>query len=93
MEENYKILKEYPEFQIGGIYEHYKGNRYQILGLVCSAENLCWYVHYQTLYDNVVSRFWVREISDFFKVDIYPGNGEKRPRFILINKSDSIMSQ
>ncbi|PIQ40528.1 MAG: hypothetical protein COW58_05460, partial [Thalassolituus sp. CG17_big_fil_post_rev_8_21_14_2_50_53_8] len=41
-----------------GIYRHYKGNDYQVLGLVRHSENEEWLVLYKTLYGDFSS--WVR---------------------------------
>lgn len=49
----------------GAIYEHYKGKRYKILGISCHSEDLTWYVVYETLYNNDVSKIWHRPLDMF----------------------------
>jgi len=49
----------------GAIYEHYKGKRYKILGISCDSEDLTWYVVYETLYNNDVSKIWHRPLDMF----------------------------
>lgn len=50
---------------IDGIYEHYKGKRYRVLGIVRHSETLEELVHYECLYDNPLGRVWVRPIDLF----------------------------
>ena len=67
------------ELVIGGIYEHYKGKRYKVHGLVRHSETLEELVYYETLYDTEYGRMWVRP-KDFFlgEVEI---EGRLVPRF------------
>lgn len=65
-----------------GIYQHYKGPRYRVLGLVRHSETLEELVYYECLYDNPNGQFWVRPRAMFegaVEVD-----GVLRPRFALI---------
>lgn len=67
-----------------GIYEHYKGRRYQVLGVAKHSETLEDMVVYQTLYQNELSKLWVRPLSIFLEeVDL---NGQKVPRFKFISE-------
>ncbi len=62
-----------------GIYEHYKGNRYRVIGIAKHSETLEDLVVYESLYENRVSKLWVRPLSMFLgevKVD-----GKEIPRF------------
>jgi hypothetical protein len=43
-----------------GVYQHYKGPKYRVLGLVRHSETLEELVHYECLYDNPNGQFWVR---------------------------------
>lgn len=64
-----------------GIYRHYKGNDYQVLGLVRHSENEEWLVLYKTLYGDFSS--WVRPYAMF--VEDIEHNGVRQPRFQLIS--------
>jgi hypothetical protein len=62
-----------------GIYEHYKGKRYRVLGIAKHSETLEDLVVYEALYANDTSKLWVRPLSMFrgtVTVD-----GEPQPRF------------
>lgn len=50
---------------INGIYRHYKGPEYRVLGLVRHSETLEELVYYECLYDNPNGRFWVRPRTMF----------------------------
>jgi len=65
-----------------GIYEHYKGNRYRVIGIAKHSETLEDLVVYESLYENKVSKLWVRPLSMFLEeVEV---NGRKIPRFKYI---------
>jgi len=49
----------------GDIFKHYKGNLYKVICISRHSEDLAWYVVYETLYDNAVSRIWHRPIDMF----------------------------
>lgn len=62
-----------------GIYEHYKGKKYRVLGVAKHSETLEDLVVYEALYDNKVSKLWVRPLKMFLeKVEV---NGQKMSRF------------
>ncbi|HLW72992.1 MAG TPA: DUF1653 domain-containing protein [Candidatus Babeliales bacterium] len=64
------------------IWRHYKNKDYRILTLSCDSENLSWYVVYETLYDNNISKIWHRPLEMFLgTVEI---NGKNIPRFTRI---------
>lgn len=70
------------EFKMG-IYQHYKGPRYRVIGLVKHSETLETLVHYECLYDNPSGQFWVRPLSMFLEtVEI---DGKTLPRFRYIS--------
>ncbi len=69
---------------IGGLYEHYKGKPYRVLGVVRHSETLEELVHYECLYDNPDGRFWVRPRA-MFESDVVI-NGVTRPRFAYQGK-------
>lgn len=67
------------EVVIGGLYRHYKGFPYRVLGLVRHSETLEELVHYECLYDNPDGRFWVRPKAMFLEhIEV---NGVKMRRF------------
>lgn len=62
-----------------GIYEHYKGNRYRVIGVAKHSETLEDLVVYECLHENKVSKLWVRPLSMFLEeVDV---DGRKISRF------------
>lgn len=64
---------------IGGIYEHYKGKQYRVLGVVRHSETLEELVYYETLYDTPYGRMWVRPKEMFLgTIEI---DGRVVPRF------------
>ncbi|MHB1117916.1 MAG: DUF1653 domain-containing protein [Minisyncoccota bacterium] len=60
-----------------GIYEHYKGHQYRVLGVAQHSETLEKMVVYQALYDE--KGLWVRPLSMFLE-EVEVG-GKKMPRF------------
>ena len=68
-----------------GIYEHYKGNgkKYRVIGVAKHSETLEDMVGYEELYDNEVSKLWVRPLEMFVgEVEI---GGKKVPRFKYVD--------
>ncbi|NVK38269.1 MAG: DUF1653 domain-containing protein [Gammaproteobacteria bacterium] len=65
-----------------GIYQHYKGPLYKVIGCAQHSETEEWLVYYQALYGEY--GYWVRPL-DMFKqvVDV---EGREVPRFKLIKK-------
>ena len=63
----------------GQIWRHYKNKDYRILVVSCHSEDLTWYVVYEALYDNQVSKIWHRPL-DMFLGTVYVNN-EVKPRF------------
>lgn len=51
---------------IPGIYQHYKGDRYEVIGVGLDTESLEPVVIYKPLYDSPVS-FWVRPFDMFIE--------------------------
>ena len=65
-----------------GVYEHYKGNRYEVLGVARHSETLENVVVYRALYGD--NGLWIRPLDMFLEtVDI---DGKKVPRFKLIQE-------
>jgi len=77
-------MKNQSPLVIGGIYKHYKGNRYKVHGVVKHSETLEELVLYETLYENKLGKMWVRPkemFLEFIKID-----GQEIPRFEFIEK-------
>ena len=49
-----------------GIYEHYKGKRYRVLGTARHSETLEELVLYECLYPNDLGQIWIRPKALFF---------------------------
>ncbi len=62
-----------------GIYQHYKGNKYIVLGVAKHSETLEELVVYVTLYENEESSIWVRPLAMFTENVVVDGNSV--PRF------------
>lgn len=70
------------EVKIGGLYQHYKGMNYRVLGLAKHSETLEWMVHYECLYENTEALLWVRPLGMFCEsIEL---NGQIVPRFKLL---------
>lgn len=65
-----------------GIYKHYKGNNYEVIGTAKHSETLEDMVVYKALYDNPKSNLWVRP-KDMFEETV-----EDTPRFDYISQVD-----
>ncbi len=66
-----------------GIYQHFKGMKYKVLGLVKHSETLEDLVLYEALYDNKLGKLWVRPKDMFFEeVEV---EGRKVPRFTFLS--------
>ncbi|MFA5133537.1 MAG: DUF1653 domain-containing protein [Patescibacteria group bacterium] len=63
-----------------GIYEHFKGKRYQVLGVACHSETLEEMVLYKHLDDD--AGLWVRPLAMF--TEEVERDGKKLPRFRFI---------
>ncbi|MEI7567614.1 MAG: DUF1653 domain-containing protein [Opitutaceae bacterium] len=60
-----------------GLYRHYKGNEYRVLGLARHSETLAPLVVYQALYGE--RGLWVRPAAMF--IESVPIAGQNQPRF------------
>ncbi len=65
-----------------GIYEHYKGNKYEVIGLARHSETEEELVVYRALYGD--HGLWVRPYQMF--VERVTIDGEQVPRFSYLNK-------
>ena len=62
-----------------GVYEHFKGKRYRVIGVAKHSETLEDFVIYEALYKNELSKLWARPVENFLeKVEI---QGKKVPRY------------
>lgn len=64
-----------------GLYQHYKGNHYHVVGVCRHSETLEENVVYQALYGDY--GLWVRPLNMFLESVEY--NGKSVPRFKFIN--------
>lgn len=67
-----------------GLYEHFKGGKYRVIGVAKYSETLEDLVVYEALYDNPRSKLWVRPLDDF--IGYKELNGEKIKRFKFISE-------
>lgn len=65
-----------------GIYKHYKGNEYQVLGVAKHSETLEELVVYKALYGS--EEMWVQPLS-MFREEV-EWNGQKVPRFQWVGR-------
>jgi hypothetical protein len=65
-----------------GTYEHYKGNKYEVIGTALDSENLQPLVIYKPLYESKVS-FWSRPYEMFTSTVLI--DGKEIPRFKKIS--------
>jgi hypothetical protein len=62
-----------------GVYQHYKGNKYLVLGVATHSETKEKLVVYVALYANDLSHLWVRPLAMFDEEVVV--KGQRRPRF------------
>ena len=67
-----------------GIYQHYKGNKYEVIGIAKHSETLEDLVVYRALYDNKVSQLWVRPLKMF--TETIENDGKEIERFEYIGE-------
>jgi hypothetical protein len=63
-----------------GIYRHYKGNNYEVIGIARHSEDESELVVYRPLYGE--GKLWVRPLEMF--VELVEVEGSKQPRFAFI---------
>lgn len=63
-----------------GRYEHYKGNKYQVLGVAIHSETLEELVIYKALYGEYLT--WVRPLKMFLEDVEYSGKKQVRFKYI-----------
>ena len=67
---------------VPGIYEHYKGRKYLVLGTAAHSETLKRLVVYVPLYDSPGPRLWVRPRAMFCEMVEMDGQSVRRFRYI-----------
>lgn len=65
-----------------GIYKHYKGKLYEVIGVARHSETLEEMVVYKALYENEADNFWVRPLEIFTEEITINGVTLKRFEFI-----------
>lgn len=68
-----------------GEYEHFKGGRYRVLGVAKHSETKEDLVVYEPLYENTLSKLWVRPLAMF--TDTVERDGKQVPRFKYVGRS------
>lgn len=69
-----------------GVYKHYKtGNLYRVIGVGKHSETLEDLVYYEALYENEVSRFWIRPLKMFTEAVKAP-DGSTKQRFTFVSE-------
>lgn len=71
------------ELVVGGVYQHYKGPRYRVLGECRHSETLEELVYYECLYDNPNGQYWVRP-KDMF-CGMIERDGQQVQRFAPVD--------
>ena len=66
-----------------GLYRHYKGGEYEVIGVARHSETLEALVVYRPLYND--SGLWVRPYAMFIETVVI--DGQSRPRFARIEES------
>jgi hypothetical protein len=61
-----------------GIYQHYKGPKYRVLGVVRHSETLEELVYYECLYANPNGQYWVRPKAMFEGIVVIDGKEMQR---------------
>ena len=67
-----------------GIYRHYKGKEYRVIGVAKHSETLEEMAVYEALYENETSKLWVRPLSMF--TETVEVEGKEIPRFEYIGE-------
>ena len=66
----------------GEVYQHYKGDRYRVVGVALNAED-SWAVVYEALYEGAAASLFVRDLAQWSQVVEWEGN--TLPRFSKIS--------
>ena len=67
-----------------GVYKHYKGKNYKVIGLAKHSETLQEFVVYEALYDDApLGKLWIRPIELFTDTVLFEGN--RVPHFVFLH--------
>jgi len=61
----------------GGVYRHYKGDSYRVVGLALHSDDT-WNVVYEALYDGAVSKLFSRPVSEWRQMVEWEGRQVRR---------------
>ena len=61
-----------------GLYKHYKGNIYEVIGIAKHSETIEYMVVYKATYQPEGENFWVRPLEMFLETVIIDGVEQKR---------------
>lgn len=70
---------DYPKL---GIYEHYKGGKYRVLGIARNRDTGEEFVLYEPLHEVPEGRFWVRLVSNWSESVEVDGKTQARFKFV-----------
>ncbi len=68
--------------KIGEVYQHYKGDQYQVVEQALHSNDDEWMVVYKPLYENPDANLFTRPMREWNEEVTW--NGEKKIRFVLI---------
>lgn len=77
------------QLKIGHIYRHYKNKLYKVHMLSKSSDDLSWWVVYEALYENGLSKIWHRRLEDFLQVGVWVEGQLAMPRFALVKENEN----
>ena len=75
-----------------GLYKHYKGNVYEVVGLAKHSETLEELVVYKATYQKDGENLWVRPLAMFVETIVVDGNNVKRFTKIYAEKKQPQIS-
>lgn len=60
--------------QVGEVYQHYKGDKYEVMGLAIHSNDDIWMVVYKPLYEHADAELFTRPLSDWNEEVEWEGN-------------------
>ena len=70
-----------------GIYQHFKGNKYRVHGIVKHSETIEPFVLYEALYENPEGKMWIRPFAMF--TENVTRDGKTFPRFKYVGETEN----